>query len=183
MIVLVVALVFVPMLIEARRAARNERAQRAIGGVEPRGDVYPLMQIAYPTAFLAMIAEGAARGAPPASFIAAGLGLYGAAKALKWWAIVSLGQFWTFRVIVVPGARLVHAGPYRFLRHPNYIAVVGELVGVAVMSGARIIGPLATIAFGALMAKRIAVENRAIRGSRAIEATGGSPSGPRGPRD
>ena len=59
--------VFVPMLVEARRAARNERAQRARGGVEPRGDVYGVMRVAYPGVFLAMLAEGAVRGAPPAA--------------------------------------------------------------------------------------------------------------------
>ena len=55
-----------------------------------------------------------------------------AAKALKWWAILTLGRFWTFRVIVVPGATLVAGGPYRWLRHPNYVGVIGELVGVGV---------------------------------------------------
>ena len=46
------------MLVEARRAAANERAQRARGGIEPKHDVYPFMQIAYPGVFLAMIGEG-----------------------------------------------------------------------------------------------------------------------------
>ncbi len=62
---LLLAVVFVPMAIEAWRAARNERAQRASGGIEPPGDVYPIMQVAYPGAFLAMIAEGAVRGGAP----------------------------------------------------------------------------------------------------------------------
>ena len=52
------------MIVEARRAARNERVQRARGGIEPAGDVYGLMQIAYPGVFLAMIAEGALRASP-----------------------------------------------------------------------------------------------------------------------
>ena len=56
---LLLVLVFVPMLIEARVAAVNERGQRALGGIEPPGDVYRIMQLAYPGVFLAMIAEGA----------------------------------------------------------------------------------------------------------------------------
>src|SRR5690242_5757285 len=99
------------MLVEARRAARNERAQRARGGVEPADDVYAVMQIAYPGAFAVMLAEGALRGDPPATAFAVGLTLFALAKALKWWAIVSLGPFWTFRVIVIPGAKLVASGP------------------------------------------------------------------------
>jgi methyltransferase len=78
---------------------------------------------------------------------------------------VSLGDAWTFRVIVRPGTPLIATGPYRWLKHPNYVAVVGELVGVALMSGARVAGPLGTILFGALMLMRIRVEERALSAS------------------
>jgi methyltransferase len=150
------------MLVEARRASRNERAQRARGGVEPAGDVYRLMQVVYPGAFLAMLVEGAVRGVPSPGVLVAGAAVFAAAKALKWWAIFSLGPFWTFRVIVVPGAALVARGPYRWLRHPNYVGVLGELAGVAAMAGAPVSGVVATGLFAALLVKRIAVEERAI---------------------
>ena len=150
------------MLLEARLAAHNERAQRARGGVESRGDVYRLMAVAYPAAFLAMIVEGAVRGGPPPFALAAGIAVFAAAKALKWWAIGSLGACWTFRVIVVPGGARVATGPYRYVRHPNYVAVAGELAGAALMAGARVAGPLATALFLTLILKRIAVENRAL---------------------
>jgi len=140
-------LIAVPMLVEAALAARNERAQRARGGVEPPGDVYPFMRIVYPAGFA----------------FAAGAAVFTAAKLLKWSAIRALGRSWTFRVIVVPGDGLVAAGPYRYLRHPNYIGVIGELVGVALMTRARFSGPLAVCAFAALLWKRIAVEERALR--------------------
>ena len=154
------AMVFVPMLAETWLAASNEKRQRARGGIEPPGDVYRVMSVAYPAAFLAMIAEGA--WDPTHAWWAAGLSVFVAAKALKWWAVAVLGQAWTFRVIVRPGAALVTSGPYRFLRHPNYVGVVGELVGVALMSGARIAGPLMTLMFCGLILKRIAVEDRAL---------------------
>jgi methyltransferase len=158
--VLQLALVFLPMLAEARLAARNEREQRARGGIEPRGDVYRIMRIAYPAAFAAMIIEGA--WDPSHAWWLGGLALFAAAKALKWWAIVALGPAWTFRVIVRPAVPLVLSGPYRFVRHPNYVGVAGELVGVALMTGARILGPLMTVMFCGLMLKRIAVEDRAL---------------------
>jgi methyltransferase len=154
------ALVFLPMLAEAWLAARHEREQLARGGVEPPGDVYRLMRFAYPAAFAAMIAEGA--WDPVHAHWTAGLALFAAAKALKWWAIASLGQAWTFRVIVRPTVALVASGPYRLLRHPNYVGVAGELIGVALMSGARVSGPLMTLMFCLLMLKRIAVEDRAL---------------------
>jgi methyltransferase len=156
------AVVFGAMLIEARRAARNERAQRARGGVEPPGDVYHVMQVVYPGAFLAMLAEGLARGTPPTGVLLAGAIVFAAGKALKWWAILSLGPFWTFRVIVVPGASLVARGPYRWLRHPNYLGVLGELAGVAAIAGAPVSGVATTGVFAALLVKRIAVEERAL---------------------
>src|SRR5947207_3219169 len=121
----VVFVIFGLMLIEAARAARNEQAQRARGGVEPDDDVYAIMRIVYPAAFLAMVVEGALRGAPPLGAVVAGAMVFALAKLVKWWAIVSLGPSWTFRVIVVPGDRRVVSGPYRYFRHPNYVGVVG----------------------------------------------------------
>ena len=161
---IVLAIVYGPMLIEARRAAANERTQLQHGGVEASGDVYDAMRVAYPLAFLSMIVECALRGGPPTAAAAvAGLALFAAAKALKWWAILTLGSSWTFRVIVVPGAPLVARGPYRFVRHPNYAAVVGELIATALSTGAWVTGPVAIIGFGLLILKRIAVEERALR--------------------
>ena len=158
--------VFVPMLIEARRAVRNERAQRARGGIEPGDDVYAAMRIAYPVGFLLMIAEGAARnGSPPPVFVF-GAVVFVLAKALKWWAIATLGRAWTFRVVVVPGDPLVARGPYRLMRHPNYAAVVGELAGAALMTGAFVAGAVATAGFAVLLRKRIAVEERMLSSHR-----------------
>jgi methyltransferase len=164
---IVVAIVYVPMLIEARRAAANERGQLARGGNEAAGDVYRVMQIAYPTSFLFMILEGVVRGAPTSfRMTVVGGAVFAAAKALKWWAIVTLGPAWTFRVITVPGRPLVVAGPYKFLRHPNYVGVVGEFVGVALLVGAPIAGLLLTLGFFTLILKRVRVEEDALRATQ-----------------
>jgi methyltransferase len=161
-VIVIGLIVYASMIVEAVRSRRNEQAQFARGGLEPEGDVYAIMRLAYPGVFLVMLVEGALRGVPPATVIAAGAAVFVAAKALKWWAIQSLGQAWTFRIIVVPGTRLVVEGPYRYLRHPNYVAVILELVAVALLTGARVAGPLATIVFGALIVRRVSVENRAL---------------------
>jgi methyltransferase len=89
--------------------------------------------------------------------------LMAASKALKFWAITTLGQRWTFRVLVLPGAPLVVHGPYALVSHPNYIAVVGEMVSMAVLVHAPVSGPLATLLFGLLLRRRIRVENAALR--------------------
>lgn len=162
MLTVTLLIVFTLTAIEARRASANESLQRARGGIEPPHDVYKAMRIAYPGAFLVMFAEGFLRGEPSPTLIVAGAAVFAAAKALKWWAIVTLGRCWTFRVIVVPDSRRIVTGPYRHLRHPNYVAVVGELVGVALTTGARITGPIATLGFILLILKRIGVEERAL---------------------
>ncbi len=155
------AIVYGTMVIEALRARRNERAQFARGGIEAGGDVYGAMRIAYPAAFAAIIVESVWRH-PPFAVAAAGAFLFGCAKTLKWAAILALGPAWTFRVVVVPSVPLVRRGPYRLLRHPNYLAVVGELVGAAMIGGAWMAGPAALAGFGGLLVQRIRVEDRAL---------------------
>ena len=163
--------IFAFMSVEAHRAAGNERAQRRRGGIEAAGDVYSWMRLLYPASFAVMIAEGAWRGGPPAGVAAAGAMLFAAAKLLKGWAIVTLGPFWTFRVIVVPGSTLISSGPYRWLRHPNYVAVAGELAGVALMTGASVTGPVTSIVFIALLLKRVRIETRALTEARCTRRT------------
>ena len=143
-------------------SAFNERLLRARGAIEPPGDVIHLMQWIYPGCFVAMGIEGALGGPAPRDVMLYGLALFGLAKALKIWAISSLGWRWTFRVLIPPGEPLVTAGPYRFLAHPNYLAVVGEILSVAAIVWAPIAGVLSAIVFGWLMVARIRVEDRAL---------------------
>ena len=156
-------LIFMPMLIEAARSARNERLQRARGAIEPGDDVYSAMRVAYPVSFLAMLAEGALRGPAENDVFRTGLALFAAAKLIKWWAILALGRSWTFRVLVVPGDPLVTTGPYRYVRHPNYVGVVGELAGAAMMAAAPVAGLIAMAVFGVLLYQRIQAEERALK--------------------
>jgi methyltransferase len=150
------------MLGEAALSAHNERVLRQRGAVEPPDDVIRTMQWAYPLCFVAMAAEGAIGGPARPEMLAVGLAVFGFAKALKIWAISTLGVRWTFRVLVIPGAPLVTSGPYALLRHPNYIAVAGELIGMAALVHAPITGMLSVLGFGALLVRRTAVEDRAL---------------------
>ena len=147
---------------EAILSSFNERQLRARGAIEPEGDVIDAMRLAYPGAFLAMGIEGALTGPAPANVLIGGLALFGIAKALKIWAISSLGARWSYRVLILPGAPLVTAGPYRFIPHPNYVAVVGEIVSVALIVWAPFTGILSAIGFGWLMIQRMKIEDRAL---------------------
>lgn len=162
LILLLATLVFVPMLFEGWVSRRNERELRAMGAVEPVGDVYGLMLVAYPLAFLALVFEGAARDPGRDTFVAAGFTIFVGAKLLKYWAIQSLGVRWTFRVLVPPASTPVTAGPYRLVRHPNYVAVMGELLGAALFAHAVIAGPASLAVFAVLILLRIRIEERAL---------------------
>jgi methyltransferase len=150
------------MLLEARRSARNERTLRAAGALEPAHDVYRLMQVAYPASFLAMIAEAWMRDSGVTALAVVGAVVFVVAKTIKYWAIATLGDRWTFRVLVPPGSARTLRGPYRWLRHPNYVGVVGEIVGFALLAQSPITGVMATALFGLLLVARIRVEERAL---------------------
>ena len=85
-----------------------------------------------------------------------------AAQALRWWAIVSLGRRWNTRVIVIPGASRVERGPYRFLRHPNYVAVVVEGLALPMVHGAWFSAAWFLGVNGLLLATRIRCEEQAL---------------------
>jgi methyltransferase len=161
-VALVVALLL--MLAEQRRSRGNEIALRRAGATEPPDDVYRAMAWVYPATFVAMAIEGAWSGGSRSS-LWAGVIIFTAAKLLKYWAIASLGPRWTFRVLVPPEAPLVSSGPYSWVHHPNYVAVVGELVGFAAIAGAPATGAVSVVLFGWLLRRRIAVEDRALRHS------------------
>lgn len=159
---ILLVLAFGPMLFEARLAARHDRSLRAAGAVEPPGDVFRWMQVAYPAAFVAMAGEAYYRPHRADAIVVTGIGVFVLAKALKYWAIATLGPRWTFRVLVPPRSTLIATGPYRFMRHPNYLGVMGELAGFALMAHAPFAGAASVLMFAWLIARRIGVEERAL---------------------
>jgi methyltransferase len=82
------------------------------------------------------------------------------AQALRWWCIATLGSQWNTRVVVVPGLSLVDRGPYRWLRHPNYVAVVAEGVALPLVHDAWLTALVFTVLNAVLLSVRIPCENR-----------------------
>jgi methyltransferase len=156
------AAVLVAMLVELRISSGNERKLRARGAVEPPDPAYRSMRWVYPGTFFVMAVESLATSRLDMRFLAGGVVVLSLAKVLKLWAIRSLGDRWTYRVFVVPGAPLVTRGPYRWIRHPNYVAVIGELAGFAILVAARWTGPVSLLVFGTLLRQRIRSEEQAL---------------------
>jgi len=158
---IVVIGVLLLMLVELQLSYFNERALRARGAVEPPDDPYRLMRLAYPGAFVAMGLEGATHALNRDALVA-GLVLLGVAKLLKFWVMATLRDRWTFKVLVQKDAPLVTAGPYRFVNHPNYVAVILELVAVALALSAPVTGLASVLLFAWILRRRMAVEDRAL---------------------
>jgi methyltransferase len=93
-----------------------------------------------------------------------------AANALRWWCIATLGERWTARVIVLPGAPLVRSGPYRWFAHPNYVAVIVEGAALPLTGSAWITACTFTVLNAALLTVRIRCETRALASAAAPQA-------------
>jgi methyltransferase len=156
------AIAGVPMLIELLVSNRHEQLLKGLGAIAPPDPVYTTMRVAYPGVFIAMALEGLSAEPASAWMLWTAAGVFVAAKLLKFWAVSSLGHYWTYKVYILPGAPLVTSGPYRLMRHPNYVAVIGELLAMALATNAGIAGPAGLVVFGILLLLRINAEERAL---------------------
>lgn len=150
-------------LLELRVASRNRKALLARGAVEVGAGHYPWM-VALHTAFLvACPLEVLALGRPFFLPLAIPmLILLALAAALRFWVIATLDGRWTTRILVLPGAPPVAGGPFRFLRHPNYLAVILEILALPLVHRAWITAIAFTVANAWLLKVRIAAEERAL---------------------
>jgi methyltransferase len=168
------ALVALERGVELVLSTRNARRVIARGGVEAGQGHYPAM-VAFHALFLAACALEAIRHPepPPAAAL---LALAGAllAQGLRWWAVLSLGERWSTRIVVLPGARPVTTGPYRYVRHPNYVAVALEMACVPLAYGSWRTALVFSAGNACLLAVRIRAEERAL-GPAWAEAFRGRP--------
>ncbi len=159
---LVVALVALQRLAELALSRRNTRRLRAGGGVEVGAGHYPLLislHVAWLGALVVIVPADAPLRMVP-------LTLYIALQGLRYWAIGALGENWTTRIITVPGRTPVRHGPYRYLRHPNYMVVACEIAVLPLVFGAWRIALVFTVLNGALLVHRIRIENAELAAER-----------------
>jgi methyltransferase len=142
-------------------ARRNQAWARRHGGREYGFGHYPFMVGLHIGLLFARLAEAAHRSFIPALGWPM-LALVALAQALRWWCISTLGPRWNTRIIVIPGLPLVDGGPYRWLRHPNYVAVVLEGIALPLVHTAWITAVVFTVVNAGLLRVRISSENAAM---------------------
>ena len=155
---IVLGLVVLQRLAELALAARNTRRLLAKGAVEVGRGHYPLI-VALHAGWLAALALLVPADAPPLWPL---LGLFLLLQAARIWVIASLGPYWTTRIITLPGAPLVRRGPYRWLRHPNYLVVVLEIAVLPLAFDAVGIAIVFSLLNAAMLWHRVRIESAAL---------------------
>jgi methyltransferase len=181
-----IAAVAVERLGELALSTRNARRALASGGVEPEPRAFYAAMVAVHAAFLvAAPLEVVLFRRPFLPWLGwPMLGLTLGGMTLRYWAIATLGERWNTRLIVVPRTAAAVSGPYRYVRHPNYLAVIVELFALPLVHTAWVTALLFSIANALLLSSRIPREEAAL----ARHALGGEPLGdrarfvPRAPR-
>lgn len=159
-----VALVALERVVELVVSRRNTAWSLRRGGVETGRGHYPVMVVLHGALLVGALVEAWLRRPEVPSVLAwSMLALVLASQALRWWCIATLGPRWSTRVVVVPGLPPVSAGPYRWLRHPNYVAVVVEGAALPLVHAGWITALVFTLANAALLTVRIRTEDAALR--------------------
>jgi len=156
---------------------RNAAWSFARGGVESGQRHYVVMVVLHTGLLVGALVEVWLRRptfVPPLGWTMFALVL--AAQALRWWCITTLGAQWNTRVIVAPGLQRVTSGPYRYLSHPNYLAVVIEGFALPLVHSAWITALVFTLCNAVLLSVRIGVENRALASMPVVGEAAGPPA-------
>ena len=161
---IIVLLVAVQRLAEMIYARRNAQRLLAVGGVEAGAGHYPVLVLVH-VAWLATLAIIVSGPVAPNWWL---IGLYLLLQVGRVWVIASLGRYWTTRIITVPDAPLVRRGPYRFLKHPNYLIVAAEIALLPLAFGAWQTAVVFTLLNAIVLAWRIRIEEQAIAGRRGL---------------
>jgi methyltransferase len=165
---IVLGFVLLQRLAELYIARRNTDRLLEAGAVEHGAHEYPLIVMMH-AAFLAALLFTI----PPHSDVNwAWLAVYVVLQGLRVWTMASLGRYWTTRIITLPGEPLVLRGPYRFVRHPNYIVVAGEIAVLPLIFDQYLIAAVFTVLNAGLLFQRIRTEDAVLAERRATPTQG-----------
>ena len=158
------ALVALQRLIELAHARSNTARLRRLGAVEADAGGYPLYVLLH-AGWLASLAVFVPAATPPLWSL---ISVFALLQLGRIWVIVSLGRYWTTRIITLPDAPLVRTGPFQYLRHPNYLLVVAEIAVLPLAFGAVAIAATFSALNLMLIARRIRIEERVLAPRRGV---------------
>jgi methyltransferase len=161
---IIIALVAAQRLAELVYAERNTRALLAHGAVEIGRTHYPLIVAVHATWLIAIVVMLPHDGHVNFLLLAAFVVL----QALRVWVLATLGPYWTTRIITLKDVPLVRRGPYRFIRHPNYAVVIGEIAVLPLVFGEVWVAAVFTLLNAAVLTLRIRQENEALAARRTL---------------
>jgi len=167
----IVTFVIIQRLVEVVIAKRNEKRMLAKGAYEVGASHYPVMIALHVSFFLSLIIEVVLTDRGLSPIFPYLFGLFILVQALRVWCLVSLGQFWNTKIIILPGANVVAKGPYSFIRHPNYVVVCIEILLLPLMFQAYFTAILFTILNFAMLSVRIPTEEKALMEATDYEET------------
>jgi methyltransferase len=160
---LLILTIAIERLVELIVTKQNARWAFAYGGTEFGHNHYPVMVTLHSALLLGCVVEVWTLHRPFIGWLGwPMLAVVALSQALRWWCVTTLGHRWNSRVIVVPHAPLVRRGPYRWLHHPNYVAVVAEGLALPLVHTAWLTAIGFTLANALLLTVRIRIENLAL---------------------
>lgn len=161
---IIAGFVILQRLLEVLYARSNERLMKKQGAVEAGADHYKWIVLLHVLFFVSLIGEVSYNGGGLGNAWPVFLLIFIVAQILRVWALASLGRFWNTKILVLPGARKVKSGPYRWIPHPNYIVVAMEIASLPLVFGAWRTSLVFTIANALLLLfVRIPAEEKALQ--------------------
>lgn len=165
--VVLIALVVLERVAELVLSRRHAAWALARGGVESGAGHYPAMVLLHSALLVGALGEAWLADRPFVPALGwAMVALVVLTQGLRWWCIATLGRQWNTRVIVVPGLPLVDGGPYRWIRHPNYVAVVLEGIALPLVHTSWVTAVIFTVLNAWLLSVRIRTEDGALATGR-----------------
>jgi len=160
-------------LAELALASRNRKRAMARGGIESAPETYRKFLWLHSLFLVSLLLESYPWQLPLDALTWFCLVLFGLLQLLRYWCIRSLGEQWNTRLIVIPGSPLSRRGPYRWIRHPNYLVVTLELAVIPLLARAPMTLLMFSLANLVLLRQRIRLEEEALRESAGVDSKDG----------
>jgi methyltransferase len=158
-----ICLLIIQRLVELAIAKRNEQRLKNSGAIEFGAEHYPWMILLHIGFFTVLIMEVLISNRPLSSLWYIWLPLFALAQWGRIWVIRSLGKHWNTKIIVLPDAKVIAKGPYKYMKHPNYVIVATEIIVISLLFNAFLTAIIFSLFNAWMMSVRIPLEEQALR--------------------